>query len=406
MDKENKINLIGSMILLGFVADAIYHYIMICFANYDFPYTTSLFDPLDRYNDYFNVCTIVQGLNPYLGENMFPSNYLPFANILFYLFSLSRIYVLRYLVILFGVFFAYFNFLFLFSKAHRCSLNNVVLFSFFTYPFLFVTDRGNIEGLVFIFLLLFTYYYYYRKMPFYSLISLSLAIVIKGPPAVFLILLLADRKYKDILFVIVIAIALTFTSLLFHRGGYANNLAFIRSGFNLTDHVAVGGSAIQRGVSMFSLFKIIFITFNIPVDLLTFLQLYQKIGLFLSALVSAYVIFVEKEVWKKLFLLVAIMLLFPYISADYKLIHIFLALYLFVDSKSESRADVWYASMFGLLLIPKHYYFLTYIVSDSNLSDISIAMPLNILILVTMVFMTIISGISMRLSRIKTSSPV
>lgn len=142
MDKENKVNLIGSIILLGFAADALYHFIMIFFAHYDYPYTTFLFAPSDRFKDYFNMCNIAHGINPYFdfGEDLFPSNYLPFAHILFYLFSLSPICVFRYLVVLFAIFFAYFNFRFLFSKEKPYSLNNVVLYSFFTYPFLFVSD--------------------------------------------------------------------------------------------------------------------------------------------------------------------------------------------------------------------------------------------------------------------------
>jgi len=55
-------------------------------------------------------------------------------------------------------------------------------------------------------------------------------------------------------------------------------------------------------------------------------------------------------------LLVGSMILLPYVSADYKLIHLFLPIALFVASPSRSRLDGMYAVIFGLLVIPKTYF--------------------------------------------------
>ena len=107
---------------------------------------------------------------------------------------------------------------------------------------------------------------------------------------------------------------------------------------------------------------------------------------------SGYVFFIEKELWKKIMLLVSAALLLPHVSADYKLIYIFIPMYIFINLEKKSRFDLFYAVMFGLLLIPKDYYLFSKIVSDSTYSDISIAVVLNILIILAMSSVIIVDG--------------
>jgi ABC-type multidrug transport system permease subunit len=92
------------------------------------------------------------------------------------------------------------------------------------------------------------------------------------------------------------------------------------------------------------------------------------------------------------------MLLFTQISADYKLIFVCLPMLLFLNSNKEQISL--YAIAFGLLLIPKDYYYLPNIVSDSGAKDISIAVLLNPLIMIAMMCMIIISGLKSNKERI------
>ena len=68
--------------------------------------------------------------------------------------------------------------------------------------------------------------------------------------------------------------------------------------------------------------------------------------------------FIETDFWKKVSLLVFIMLLFPYTSADYKLLHLFIPIVLFINNKKEEKNDLIYTILFALLLIPKNYRFI------------------------------------------------
>ena len=72
----------------------------------------------------------------------------------------------------------------------------IVPILFLTYPFLFTMDRGNIEILLFISLLFFLYYFLQKKFVL-SAIFLSIAIAMKAFPAVFLILYLPEKKYRE-----------------------------------------------------------------------------------------------------------------------------------------------------------------------------------------------------------------
>ena len=71
-----------------------------------------------------------------------------------------------------------------------------------------------------------------------------------------------------------------------------------------------------------------------------FLDIYIKIAVVLGLFIAAYVVLVEKEFWKKVAILVVAMLLLPHVSADYKLIHIFLPLFLFINI-SEIKPPRW-----------------------------------------------------------------
>jgi hypothetical protein len=86
--------------------------------------------------------------------------------------------------------------------------------------------------------------------------------------------------------------------------------------------------------------------------------------------------------WKQVALLIFSFNLLPYISADYKLIHIFIPMLLFINCEKESKFRLLSAILFGLLLIPKAYYHFSGIVSaESGAPDISISIIINPLIM-------------------------
>ena len=113
-------------------------------------------------------------------------------------------------------------------------------------------------------------------------------------------------------------------------------------------------------------------------------------------LIALYIIKREDDLWKQAALLVCTFNLLPYVSGDYRLIHLFLPLLLFVNSKERSRFDILYTILFGLLLIPKAYLVFKGIRSDSGFSDVSISVVINPLLMIILTLTILYEGMRKR----------
>jgi hypothetical protein len=397
MSKGQKIKYITTIVVLAFATSVFYHYIKGVYWGMPYPHNTFLFHPDDRFNDFFNSRKTSQDLDPYFGRAFFlPSNYYPFANVLFYLFLLlPPLISLGLFIAIYVLTFVYLNMVNLKTESNSDYVLNVFVFSFMTYPFLIAFDRMNLEALLFVSLAFFIQFYCKERL-FISLIFLSLAIAMKLYPAVFLILLLADKKYRGTVFTVIVTLALTYVCIVFHKGGFWKNLTYILSGSggNNSSTWVGNNNILQRGVSLLTFFKIIFIeTKKIgQIDMVTFLNSYIRYVVISFAVLALYIRFVENELWKKVALLIFAMLLFPHVSADYKLIHVFIPLWLFVNCPTDSKFDLFYTIMFALLLIPKDYYLLPGVGSEAG-NDINISVVLNVLIMLAMMLVIIRSGL-------------
>jgi hypothetical protein len=69
----------------------------------------------------------------------------------------------------------------------------------------------------------------------------------------------------------------------------------------------------------------------------------------------------------------------PQVSCDYKLIHFFIPIFLFINTKDKSKKDFAYVLLFALLLIPKNYHLL------SKIYDGVIIDPIIMLVLAALI---------------------
>jgi hypothetical protein len=394
MDKETKIRLIVVIVLFGFVCSVFFHYIEGVYLNLPYPHNTFLFNPFDRFSDFNVLYDVMQFRSPYVGPNA--SAQYPLLNFIFLgMGLLPRIASLVIYMSLFIYVFLIFTILFTFPENPKKHISEIFILSFLTYPFLFTIDRGNLECLVLISLLAFIYSYQKKKY-LLSTVFLSFAIAMKLFPIVLVVLYLSDKKYKEIILTGVFTGLLTIISLLFFKGGFLQNLLHIAGGANLVylNRFLGGDLIVQRGVSLFTLIKIFFIEANLlpKVDMSKFLGIYIKTAIVVGLFLAAYVVFLEKEFWKKISVLVIAMLLLPQVSADYKLIHLFVPLFLFINAPRQSRLDWVYLALFGLLLIPKDYFLLSKVVSDVA-QDISISVIINDVALMTMLLLVMGTGV-------------
>jgi len=397
--REKKICLVSTVVLAGFAASVFFHYIKAFYMQLPYPHNTFLLPPSDRFNDFFNPYTANADLDPYLGRARLSAQY-PVINMLFYFFSLlPRTFSFMLYSSIFILSFLFFNYRNLSSGNSGEDLINTFVFSFMTYPFLLTVDRGNVEGLLCILLLSFMHFFRQKKYLVSSVI-LSVAVAVKLFPIILATLFIDEKKYRYLFLSILSAVGLTAACLALFRGGFVLNWQHLTLGFNIDSDPALSSflgqnNFVQRGVTLFTFCKVLFVKTGVieMIDMSVFLKIYKVATTLLSVLLAGYILLVEKALWKKAALLVFAMLLFPPVSADYKLLHLFLPMFLFFNARAKSRADVFYALAFGLLLIPKDYYLLSDIMSDALTYDISIAVLLNPIIMLVVGVLIISEGL-------------
>jgi len=287
------------------------------------------------------------------------------------------------------------------KKFSKSSIFDVIVFSLLSYPFLFAISRGNFEILVFFFLYLFSYYLS-KKNFILSAVVLSIAISIKLFPVVFLIVFLSFKKFKAVIYACLLTLFLNLTSLLIIAKTLSKNIYTIvrdylsnYSGFYIKEQV-IDNRGLVFGHSLYGLLKLCIFYFHkstsitdITLKKVTSLfNIYTRIEIAIFVFFSAYIVFIEKELWKKVTLLVISMNLLPYVSADYKLINFFVPLYLFINKKERNKTDLFYVILFSLLLIPKNYY-----TTLLNLPDISLAVFLNPILMIILALLIIFEGL-------------
>lgn len=390
------------IIVAGFTLSVFYHYSLGAYLGYSYPYNTFLFLPRARLSDFFNFYRSNIHRNPYFDPaDPLHSNYGPLASIFFMVFFTwlpRHVAVVLFISVFIGAY-VWINAMNLRSDNLSEWILNTFIFSFLTYPFLFNVDRANLECYIFLFLWFFLHFTYIRPKPRLGAIFLAIATAIKIYPAIFLVLLASDKKWKQAGWTILMTIFFILAPLLALRGGFMANLRCIMGGFGYVGTIL---QMTQRGPSLWTTFKIWTIESGQGgMNYARALKIYSLIVMAISVPLFLYVIFVEKKLWRKVLLLTAAMLLFPFVSADYKLIHIALPLFFFIQAcgAETPQARYKFTAAFGLLLIPKDFFYFSKVFTDAGgAADLSWGIIVNQLILLWMCGEIVVQGLASKYS--------
>ena len=238
---------------------------------------------------------------------------------------------------------------------------------------------------------------YATRRHYFGLVALAAAIAMKPFPGVYLVLLLCDRRWKDLLFVGMLAMGINLVCAAALPGGFASNINgwLFQSTQIYQSVMVIDNGGLMFGNSLWGVGKVALVGLYSLLHLawpmhaaLTRLQLpYLIVSFAAFALLVFYVIRYEKVWWKRVTLLAFAMILLPYVSADYRLLHVFFPLFMFINSKERGRFAKFYAVMFALLLIPKGYVHLPLV------EEATIQIILNPLIMVSMSLAIIWEGL-------------
>ncbi len=364
MSKSDKITIISFIILIGFVFGVIYCYTTSFYFKMDSHHYSFLYPAFGSFCDFKELLPYAKDLFPYNIQSQwtlwvvyFPLAYLflfPFAHI-------SNIF-LSFLIYISGfvIYFFYMNFKIFYCKnlSKIQNLQNIFILTILSYPFLYIIDKGNTDMILFVLLGLFVFAF---KAERYFLAAVLLAVenAFKPFPFLFLIFFLLKKKYKEFFLSIILTIILVIGGFMLLKGDFFNqiiallrNLTLFKIAYALSE---VRDFGMSYASSLFMLLKLILcrITTVPIISTVLLTKIYGYLSLFITAL-TIFFVCKEKVFWKQLTLLICNFLLLPYVTYDYKLLFLYLPLWLFIEEKNKSKFDLVYIILFGLLLIPKY----------------------------------------------------
>lgn len=368
---RERMQLCVAVVMLGFVAATYLHYWIGVYEGSGYPESTYLYRPMDSmgvtwqgaarnhcFSDFYGQW-IVAGLpTPYTqmpwGQG---SNYLPFTHVLMMPVGVVPYWAALpvYLALTAGVCFWYcWHGLRPLPGVERTI--GATALALMAYPVQFLLDRGNIETLVFAFLVGFHLLYAARR-PYLAAASLAGAIAIKGYPAVFGLVFLNRGQLKPLLVCGVVAVLLTLQSAQCFEGGMARTLQACLAGMNQYAASRPLGEMIGGGSSLWGLAVILASLFGWSVVLrapfLAVAENFPVVQVILAVgLVAAFTL-LRFRLWESLALCCFAMMALLKVGPDYRLVHWLLPVMAFIGARGRPRWATASAVLLGLLLIPK-----------------------------------------------------
>ncbi len=360
-DAQSKSRFVALILLSGFVASYLVLYTKAIAYNDDVSIKSILL-VVHRFKDFYNLRSwpihqLYSGAPEHGYEIRWVFNYFPAAYLVTNVFvSQGDSGLIQYLA-LFSTYFFFYSFFSLKRIKLSSRMGYSLIFLCLSFPTMLTISTGNNEGMLFIFLSLFVLLYK-RGSGVLSSFCLGMAIAMKLAPGVFLILLISDKRYKQLVYALLFAVLLTVFALAIYDGGFNGGLLNYcrRMGSILaswSDVSIIRGLATEVGCSLFCALRLLAGPHFPPVASL--LRPWLLFSLVVFAALSVYVVVYERTTWKKLMILTCGMTLLQYVSFDYKLIHFFIPMFLFFNDDTPDKYSASYLLLLGLLFIPKHY---------------------------------------------------
>lgn len=358
MKKSDKILLLSSMVLVGFILSIVAHYVL----NVYFKFPDNAFGnfvwPVKAHFDDFNEIVLFIK-NSYLNPTDYILNmYLkhsPFLFILFFPLALIPNTYFAYFIFacIFLIYFTSFNIRYFKCNNFIKSQNfqNIFILTFLSYPVLFLLDKGNFNILIFMFFIAFICSYRLRNY-YLSAFFLALINIIQPYFIVFSLLFLFKKKFVPFLLNILLSILLFLSGFFVLNNDLTTSLISFKYIiiYQITE-IINNYHLVTNSFSLLEMFKLLFGK-DLSLFLITILCNYFLIIITLFVL---FFVYKERVFWKKITLLTFLTLLLPYIVFDYQLVFLFVPIWFFVNSRIKNNLDIVYALLFSFLLLPKPF---------------------------------------------------
>jgi len=389
MEKSDKILILSSIVLVGFTIAVVYHYILGNYLGMDGVFKSFLYPSFGAFSDFKGSFPYLKTFTPYHSVNLWIV-YFPLAYILTLPFAFMKNWVISYVIYILG-FLGYL--IFGNTKSFACenltkieNFKNIFILTCMSYPVLYILDKGNFDMFLFVVLGLFAYAFKSNKYML-GAILLGIANAIKPFTILFLFLFLFKKKYKEFFLSIILSSILIVGGFMVFKDNFFEQISNFIKIWALYQHTFVYANdnilGMGYGSSLFMPLKLIFCKMTATPLISTILL--SKFYDYLSLIITAFTMFFvwrEKSFWKQLTLLICNFLLIPSLTYDYKLIFLFIPIWLFVNEKEQSKFSLAYTILFGLLLIPKHFIITQTALTSTMTPWFSLSIIINPLILI------------------------
>lgn len=347
----------------------------------------------DRFMDFLNVLKYISTRDPYvydLWNGLHEKIYPPLSYLLFYPFTglydfinnnpqsaIENQKVMAAFAIMTIVLLEIFGGLLFFLKDGRKSIRIFSGLALLTSGItLFTIERGNIIFLAVIGVGIFLIGYKSEKrwLKEISYISLAFAFALKVYPALFGVLLLYDRRYKDAVKTSIYGLILFFLPFIFFHGGFDNISQMIQN--------------IQLNSVKYMDTSITYRWGFIPAAMLCNLSNSQiVIAHYLSGILLVITVLTawgHWQQWKKIMLLASAVILFPVNCGYYCGVYLFVPIILFLNEKAHKKSDWMYLVLIVIVLNPFQF----------HINGVLMTVPLANLALIAIYCSLIIEGAS------------
>lgn len=357
MNKAAKINLLSTIIVIGFIFGVFYHYFLGAYLSVGKPYNSFVYPSNYALCDLFGIFPYLEHFNPYKKIVLWGA-YFPLTYLLMFPFIFIKNKVICYLLysLPFIIYLTFMN-----IRAFTCktltgiqNFQNIFIITLASYPVLYILDKGNFDMYLFILFGLCVYAFKSEKY-LSSAVLLGVMNAMKPFTVLFLLLFLKQKKYKEFFISIIVSTILVILGFLIFKGEFFHNIKnflaiqnLFRTMYALSNIVAIGFSS-----SIFMPMKIVALSFSHSKTFIeNFVMVYDYLVLGFSML-TMFFIWREKSYWRQLTLLICNFILLPYCTYDYKLLFFLIPIWLFVNEEKEGKFDMAYVIIFSLLFIPK-----------------------------------------------------
>jgi len=409
---STKLGIILATILGGFILSWAFHYQLSVIADRPYPESTFLFRPEAQFSDFTDMFRNMHAMfgSAHAERPLIPGQASAFFMLLSWLLYLCffpqgimtafTLYALGFIATLI-----------MSAKrtiAHaspNCIWGKALGITLFSYPVLFCLDRGNLEGLIFIGLTAFIWAYR-NKRSYLAAICLGSVIALKPYAVVFLPLFLAEWRWREAVATLVVAALVTAASFAILPAPFGEMANYLQRSLAAYNEIYVEqNDGLYFGSSLFTVVKLaVYFGYLVPPPAANPPSLENWISsiatgyFYLSAItfliVAAIVALLKTELWKKVTLLVCCMNLLPFVCADYRLIHFFIPMFLFLREVDAQPSDKFFAILFALLMIPTSYVHFVFDpgfrVNPLEVSDSVIVHPMLMIVMATAIIVTIL----------------